>query len=96
MSSESPGPYRQKPLIRHRTFTTLFPALISSSSLHADVTAFYDVPSISIRDVIMPRILADPGTQLPRWFRTGGDVALGDDKVREWGGVPVDLMHVGV
>jgi hypothetical protein len=42
----------------------------------------------------MPRILADPHTQLPKWFRTGEDVAMGDAKVREWGGVPVDLMHV--
>lgn len=62
--------------------------------MHNDVLAYYDVPSLSIRDILLPRILADPDTQLPRWFRTGGDVALGDDKVREWGGVPVDLMHV--
>lgn len=56
--------------------------------------AYYDVPSLSIRDILLPRILADPDAQLPRWFRTGADVTLGDDKVREWGGVPVDLMHV--
>jgi hypothetical protein len=49
---------------------------------------------LSIRDILLPRILAEPHVQLPRWFRTGGDVKLGDDKVREWGGVPVDLMHV--
>ena len=42
----------------------------------------------------MPRILGDPDTQMPRWFRTGPTVAMGDSKVREWGGVPVDLMHV--
>lgn len=81
-------------ILTPRTFTTLFPALVSSSALHNDVLAYYDVPSLSIRDILLPRILADPDTQLPRWFRTGGDVALGDDKVREWGGVPVDLMHV--
>lgn len=78
------------------TFTTLFPSLVSSSALHGDVLAYYDVPSLSIRDILLPRILADPDAQLPRWFRTGGDVKLGDDKVREWGGVPVDLMHVGI
>ncbi|KLT45969.1 hypothetical protein CC85DRAFT_239698 [Cutaneotrichosporon oleaginosum] len=81
-------------IINLETFTTLFPSLVSSSALHADVLAYYDVPSLSIRDILLPRILADPHTQLPRWFRTGGDVRLGDDKVREWGGVPVDLMHI--
>ncbi|KAK4685602.1 hypothetical protein P7C73_g4544, partial [Tremellales sp. Uapishka_1] len=84
----------QPAVINIETFTTLFPMLLTSSSLHQDVVAFYDIPSLSIRDVILPRILADPDTQLPRWFRTGGDVALGDDKVREWGGVAVDLMHI--
>ena len=77
-----------------RTFSTLFHTLLSSSSLHQDVAAFYDVPSLSVRDVILPRILADPHDQLPIWFRTGDTVVMGDDKVREWGGVPVDLMHV--
>ncbi len=81
-------------LTNRRTFSTLFPTLLSSSSLHQDIAAFYDVPSLSVRDVILPRILADPNAQLPRWFRTGDTVVLGDDKVREWGGVPVDLMHV--
>lgn len=81
-------------VINVETFTTLFPSLVSSSALHADVLSYYDVPSLSIRDILMPRILADPDVQLPRWFRTGGDVKLGDDKVREWGGVAVDLMHV--
>ncbi|KAL7419642.1 hypothetical protein Q5752_005555 [Cryptotrichosporon argae] len=84
----------QPAIINIETFTTLFPNLISSSSLHQDVVAYYDVPSLSIRDLLLPRILADPDKQLPRWFRTGGDVALGDSKVREWGGVPVDLMHI--
>ncbi len=77
-----------------RTFSTLFPTLLSSSSLHQDVAAFYDVPSLSVRDIILPQILADPNDQLPKWFRTGDTVILGDNKVREWGGVPVDLMHV--
>ena len=77
-----------------RTFSTLFPTLLSASSLHQDVAAFYDVPSISVRDVILPRVLADPHTQLPKWFRTGETVKIGDDRVREWGGIPVDLMHV--
>lgn len=83
-------------VVNVETFTTLFPSLVSSSALHADVLSYYDVPSLSIRDILLPRILADPDVQLPRWFRTGGDVKLGDDKVREWGGVPVDLMHVSL
>lgn len=83
-------------LTQLRTFTTLFHELISSSALHNDVLAYYDIPSLSIRDVLLPRLMADPDVQMPRWFRTGGDVSLGDDKVREWGGVPVDLMHVSV
>lgn len=78
----------------HRTFTILFPSLLSSSSFHNDVLSFYDVPSFSIRDVILPRILADPQHQMKRWFRTGDDVAMDDPKVKEWGGVPVDVMHV--
>ncbi|KAL0252442.1 hypothetical protein I308_101834 [Cryptococcus tetragattii IND107] len=86
---------KNKPaVINIETFTTLFPSLISSSSFHNDVLSFYDVPSLSIRDVILPRILADPQHQMRRWFRTGDDVAMGDPKVREWGGVPVDVMHI--
>ncbi|ODO09192.1 hypothetical protein I350_02792 [Cryptococcus amylolentus CBS 6273] len=81
-------------VINIETFTTLFPSLISSSTFHHDVLSFYDVPSLSIRDVIIPRLVADPEHQMSRWFRTGDDVALGDAKVREWGGVPVDVMHI--
>ncbi|RSH94515.1 hypothetical protein EHS25_004318 [Saitozyma podzolica] len=81
-------------IINVEVFSTLFPSLISASALHQDVAAFYDIPSISLRDILMRRILADPHTQLPKWFRTGEDVAMGDAKVREWGGVPVDLMHI--
>ncbi|TXT11073.1 hypothetical protein VHUM_01824 [Vanrija humicola] len=81
-------------IVNIETFTTLFHELISSSAMHNDVLAYYDIPSLSIRDVLLPRLMADPDVQMPRWFRTGGDVSLGDDKVREWGGVPVDLMHI--
>ncbi|ORY23426.1 hypothetical protein BCR39DRAFT_549216 [Naematelia encephala] len=81
-------------VINIETFSTLFPTLLSSSAFHHGVAAFYDMPSLSIRDVLMPRILADPHSQLPKWFRTGDDVMLGDGKVREWGGVAVDLMHI--
>ncbi|KAK8861417.1 hypothetical protein IAR55_002236 [Kwoniella newhampshirensis] len=84
----------QPAIINIETFTTLFPALISSSTYHQDVLSFYDVPSIAIRDVLVPRILADPERQMPRWFRTGDDVAMGDPKVREFGGVAVDVMHI--
>jgi len=32
---------------------------------------------------------------MPKWFRTGDDVTFDDEsKVREWGGVAVDVMHV--
>ncbi|WVQ73720.1 hypothetical protein IAR50_003300 [Cryptococcus sp. DSM 104548] len=81
-------------VINIETFTTLFPSLISSSTFHHDVLSFYDVPSLSIRDVIVPRLVAEPDHQMGRWFRTGEDVAMGDPKVREWGGVPVDVMHI--
>ncbi|WVQ79025.1 hypothetical protein IAT38_001117 [Cryptococcus sp. DSM 104549] len=81
-------------IINIETFTTLFPSLVSSSTFHSDVLSFYDVPSIAVRDVLIPRILADPEKQMPRWFRTGDDVAMGDPKVREWGGVAVDVMHI--
>jgi hypothetical protein len=77
-----------------RTFTTLFPTLISSSSLHLDVAAFYDLPTVSIRDVLLPRLLANPHEEMPKWFRTGPTVQMGDNKVKEWGGTAVDLMHV--
>jgi hypothetical protein len=88
---ELPG---QPAIINVETFSILFPTLVSSSGLHGDVNAFYDVPSIAIRDVILPRIGLDPDVELPKWFRTGDDVKVGDSKVREWGGVPIDLMHV--
>ncbi|WVR03959.1 hypothetical protein IAU60_000958 [Kwoniella sp. DSM 27419] len=81
-------------VINIETFTTLFPSLLSSSAFHQGVLNFYDVPSIAIRDVLLPRLLADPKTQMPRWFRTGDDVTLGDAKVKEYGGVPVDVMHI--
>jgi hypothetical protein len=32
---------------------------------------------------------------MPKWFRTGDDVTFDDEsKVRDWGGVAVDVMHV--
>jgi len=34
---------------------------------------------------------------MPKWFRTGDDVTFDDEsKVREWGGVAVDVMHVSM
>lgn len=34
---------------------------------------------------------------MPKWFRTGDDVTFDDEsKVREWGGVAVDVMHVSI
>ena len=77
-----------------RTFSTLFPTLLTSSALHQDVLAFYDVPSISLRDVLLPRILSSPDTELPRWFRTGGDISEDDPKIKTVGNQLVDLMHV--
>ncbi|OCF42382.1 hypothetical protein I317_03757 [Kwoniella heveanensis CBS 569] len=81
-------------VINVETFTALFPSLLSSSAFHQSVLNFYDVPSIAIRDVLLPRLLADPDQQMPRWFRTGDDVTMGDPKVKEYGGVPVDVMHI--
>jgi len=78
----------------YRTFSALFPSLLTSAAFHHDVVSFYDVPSLSIRDIILPRIMTEPDIQIPKWFRTGRDVQLDDGKVREWGGIPVDLMHV--
>ncbi|EIW68892.1 hypothetical protein TREMEDRAFT_31125, partial [Tremella mesenterica DSM 1558] len=81
-------------IINIETLTLLFPTLLQSSSLHQDVLSYYDIPSLSIRDVLLPRINEAPDEELPKWFRTGSDVHLGDSKVREWGGIPVDLMHI--
>ncbi len=44
-------------IINIQTFTLLFPQLSQASSLHVDVAAYYDTPVISLRDVILPRIL---------------------------------------
>ena len=60
------------------------------------MAAFYDIPSLSIRDILLARILADPDSQLPTWFRTGPTVLLGNKNVREWEGVPMDLMYMGI
>jgi hypothetical protein len=43
-----------------RTFTLLFSTLSQASSVHIDVAAYYDTPVISLRDVLLPRILNDP------------------------------------
>lgn len=67
---------------------------MSSSAFHGDVLAYYDVPSLSLRDVLLPTIQADPEVEMPKWFRTGADVTLDDPKVREWGGIPVDMLHI--
>jgi len=78
-----------------RTFSTLFTTLAQASSLHHDVNAFYDIPSISVREGILPKVLDSPETEMPKWFRTGDDVTFDDEsKVRDWGGVAVDVMHV--
>jgi len=79
----------------NRTFSTLFATLAQASSLHHDVNAFYDIPSISVREGILPKVLDSPEIEMPKWFRTGDDVTFDDEsKVREWGGVAVDVMHV--
>lgn len=78
----------------HRTFTTLGSTLQTASSLHSDILSFYDIPSISLRDALLPRILADPDGEMPKWFRTGSGIPITDPKVGEYGGQAVDLMHV--
>lgn len=69
---------------------------MTSSALHHDVAAFYDLPTLGLRDVLLPRLLEDPDKALPQWFRTSKELVAGegDAKVRLWGGQPVDLMHV--
>jgi hypothetical protein len=43
----------------------------------------------------LPKVLDSPEIEMPKWFRTGDDVTFDDEsKVREWGGVAVDVMHV--
>lgn len=79
-----------------RTFTVLFSPILSASAAHQDICAYYDIPSISLRDVILPRILADPEEEIPRWFRTGEELSLVDPKVKEYGGEAVDMMHVSL
>ena len=58
------------------------------------MVTYYDIPTISLRDVLLPRLTDDPDEEMPRWFRTGETVVEGDSKVIAWGGVPVDMMHV--
>lgn len=67
---------------------------MTSSSLHGDILAFYDVPSLSVRDLLMPSLTARPEVEIPRWFRTDRSLTLKDTKVREWAGQMVDLLHV--
>lgn len=79
-----------------RTFTPLFKDLVTSAALHHDVAAFYDLPTLGLRDVLLPRLLENPDKTLPQWFRTSPELQAGeaDAKVRLWGGQAVDLMHV--
>lgn len=80
---------------RCRTFSTLFETIAQASAMHHDVNAFYDIPSISVREAILPKVLDHPEEEMPRWFRTGPDVTFDDEsKVRLWGGMAVDVMHV--
>lgn len=95
-----------------RPFSLLFSTLSSASSLHIDVAAYYDTPVISIRDIVLPRILND-GTRRPS---PGGGAGVGLEIVKWFRNVPeeelvkgdaknvyvaetdswVDLMHVSV
>jgi hypothetical protein len=93
-----------------RTFTLLFSTLAQASSLHIDVAAYYDTPVISLRDVLLPRILNDPtsnptpggvlgpegkvGLEVKKWFRNVPE----DEKIAGDAKVVdgVDLMHVSV
>lgn len=81
-------------IINIETFTLLFSTKLSSSSLHGDVVTYYDIPTISLRDVLLARLTDNPDEEMPRWFRTGETVVEGDSKVITWGGVPVDMMHL--
>lgn len=73
----------------------MFETIAQASALHHDVNAFYDIPSISVREAILPKVLDNPEEEMPKWFRTGEDVTFDDEsKVRLWGGMAVDVMHV--
>jgi hypothetical protein len=50
-----------------------------------------------VREAILPKVLDTPEIEMPKWFRTGEDVTFDDEsKVREWGGMAVDVMHVSL
>ena len=91
-----------------RTFTFLFSTLAQASSLHIDVAAYYDTPVISLRDVLLPRILNDPtsnpapggvlgpegqvGLEVKKWFRNVPEEERIEGDAKVVDGV--DLMHV--
>jgi hypothetical protein len=91
-----------------RTFTLLFSTLSQASSLHIDVAAYYDTPVISLRDVLLPRILNDPtsnpapggvlgpaakvGLEVKKWFRNVPEEERIEGDAKVVDGV--DLMHV--
>lgn len=91
-----------------RTFTLLFSTLSQASSLHIDVAAYYDTPVISLRDVLLPRILNDPtsnpapggvlgpaakvGLEVKKWFRNVPEDERVEGDAKVVDGV--DLMHV--
>lgn len=79
---------------KRRVFTPLFRTLVTATALHTDILAYYDVPSVTIRDILLPLLLARPDEEIPRWYRQDASLTLDDSKVQQWGGVLVDLLHV--
>lgn len=94
-------------VLRGRTFTLLFPTLSQASSLHTDVAAYYDVPVLALRDVLLPRLLNDPsvipdttsskpsstvGDEVRKWFRNVPSSQIMPGDAKVVDGV--DLMHV--
>jgi len=76
--------------------------------MHIDVAAYYDTPVISLRDVLLPRILNDPtanpapggvlgpaakvGLEVKKWFRNVPEEEKIEGDAKVVDGV--DLMHV--
>jgi hypothetical protein len=65
--------------------------LSGASSLHIDVAAYYDTPVISIRDIVLPRILNDE----TRKTSTGVGIDVGVEVVKWFRNMPQEHMVVG-